>query len=361
MMTLNEQNASTIYRVVLGKHEERAVDALSAGEWDVLQQMALANVALVRLSDAQEKTTAPFSAHVLEAANAERARISQAIGLIGKVSALCIEHGIPYMFPKAFQHYPDMGHDIDLLVLDRSRKVDGLLTKELGAGPERDTLFNRIANKTSYNVPNYRTPLEVHHARLGHTGEYTTYPATLMERAKQVSMEGVTAKAPSPEDQLIVQAIQRVCAHFTVRLGDAIDSVMLLGSHNLDWDYIAKTTMRLGAFQAMGCYLAYVDQIHRSLAQESISPNALSHLFSSSGYGQVTFDGLYYQIPAFVITTKVYPRKLAADLAARNWEGLGKTAIQILVPFLVSLRRRIMAVASSRTLTEAVRNGKKNL
>jgi hypothetical protein len=345
MMAQNEQNASTIFRLVLGKREERASDALSAGEWDVLQQIALANVALIRLSDALEKTAASASVHVLEAANAERAKISQAIGLMGRVSALCVEHGIPYMFPKAFQHYPDMGHDIDLLVLDRSRKVDDLLTRELGAEPEHDTLFNRIANKTGYNVPGYGAPLEVHHARLGHAGEYNTYPATLMERAKQVSMEGVTSIAPSPEDQLIVQAIQRVCAHFTVRLGDAIDSVLLLKSHNLDWDYVAKTTMRLGAFQAMGCYLAYVDQIHRSLAQESILPNAVSQMFPSNGCGKVTFQGLHYQIPAFVITSKIYPRKLVADLAARNWEGLGKTAIQLPVPFLVSLRRRIMAVA----------------
>src|SRR5256886_3133313 len=52
----------------------------------------------------------------------ERQRIRSALELMRQVSLACEAHGITFLFPKAFQDYPDFGDDVDLLVLPRDRK-----------------------------------------------------------------------------------------------------------------------------------------------------------------------------------------------------------------------------------------------
>ena len=53
-----------------------------------------------------------------------RQRVSEAFALARRIAEVCDARGIPALFPKVFQHYPDLGDDLDLLVVSPSRSVD---------------------------------------------------------------------------------------------------------------------------------------------------------------------------------------------------------------------------------------------
>src|SRR2546430_4050707 len=69
----------------------------------------------------------------------EQGRVGTTLELIHQVSRTCEAAGIEFVFPKAFQDYPDMGDDVDLLLLERSTEVDRRIIVELDARSEEHT------------------------------------------------------------------------------------------------------------------------------------------------------------------------------------------------------------------------------
>jgi len=103
---------------------DAARDGLRELDWDLLLHVARPNGVLVRTAErlATQGVTVPdrFATAVAQ----ERQRIRSALELMRQVSLACEAHGITFLFPKAFQDYPDFGDDVDLLVLPRSTRVD---------------------------------------------------------------------------------------------------------------------------------------------------------------------------------------------------------------------------------------------
>src|SRR5881296_892756 len=89
-------------------------------DWNALFRLARTHGVVLRSADrlvAQRVTLPPPFA---EGVARERERVQDALGLVRQVSRICTAHGIEFLFAKAFQHYPDLGGDLDLLVLARA-------------------------------------------------------------------------------------------------------------------------------------------------------------------------------------------------------------------------------------------------
>src|SRR2546429_1115192 len=86
-------------------------------DWDLLLHVARPNGVLVRTAErlAAQGVTVPdrFAAAVAQ----ERQRIRSAFELMRHVSLACEAHGITFLFPKAFQDYPDFGDDEVRIIL----------------------------------------------------------------------------------------------------------------------------------------------------------------------------------------------------------------------------------------------------
>src|SRR2546430_14886690 len=95
----------------------------------------------------------------------ERQRIRSALELMRQVSLACEAHGITFLFPKAFQDYPDFGDDVDLLVLPRSTRVDRGIVGALPATPVKRDLGERLAGATPYRVAACPTSPDGQHGR----------------------------------------------------------------------------------------------------------------------------------------------------------------------------------------------------
>lgn len=332
--------AELALRLLLGvdHSEKRNLDALNEMQWDVFFRLARKNVILVRIHDRLEQLGILQGTAFREAAIKERERIDSTIDLIGQVSEICAQEGTPFVMTKAFQHYPDMGHDVDLFVSDQSQFADHVLIKRLGLTPGKNSILNRIAGKTSYECRGSSSPLEIHHGRLGHLGEHNVFPLELVRNRQLLTIAGISTYVPCPEDQLILQTIQRIYGHFVIRISDVVQSVKLIQKEALNWDYIIRTARKIGVLSGLVYYLDFVDQIYRTLGQKSLLPEEIHEVFPSSRRATIRFIGLVYRFPILGISGRAYYKKLVSDLFAGNWEASARLFLLPPIATLVTTR-----------------------
>lgn len=312
----------------------RAWQGFAAEEWVAFLRIARRNAIVVRSQEKLEKLSILPGKTFREAAIAESERIHQTVAVIGQIGEICEQQRMPHVFTKAFQHYPDMGHDIDLLVMDRVYKIDVEIGKALELVPERGSLANRFARKTSYRIRGCPSPLEIHHGCLGHLGEHNRYPRMLVERSREFAIGAVRMFIPSPEDRVIIQALQRMYGHFHLRVGDVLAAVAVLTSGPLDWDYILRTSERIGIRGGLACYLSCVEAACRPFVKDlAIDSCALGgHKAGWSGRLSVRDDTL--KIPVVSLVLPLFLKKGLGDLRDSNWESVARI---MMLPAVLSL------------------------
>ncbi len=98
-------------------------------KWDALLRIAKRNVVLIRVAERLEKSDLQPPKFFKAEAGEERRCAQTKIDLVRKISRACSKNGIEFIFAKAFQHYPDMGRDLDLYVSTRSTQVDPFIVE----------------------------------------------------------------------------------------------------------------------------------------------------------------------------------------------------------------------------------------
>lgn len=314
-----------------------SLNELGDVRWDVFLGLARKNVVLIRSYNRLEKLRVIPDAAFREAEIEEEKRIRCTVELIERISEICAQGGIAFVFTKAFQHYPDMGHDVDLFVLDRSKRADTLIAETLGVSPAKGSLLNWISGKEGYYIEGYPSPVEIHHGRMGHIGEHNAYPDILMKNRTSISIGGITTFVPCPEDQLVIQVMQRIYDYRYIRLSDVVHTLTTIREDTLDWDYVVRTTNQIGIFDGLCCYLSYMDQIHDSLFEKPLLSPEVRKMLILDGWGKVQFRGGHYRFPN-VSVMRVYSKKFLAEVLSGNWEAVGRLCLLPPVAVLVGVR-----------------------
>lgn len=239
--------------------ENRPVDP--ATDPDALIAIARRNLVLIRLAE-----KAPDAAGLQAAVGEDRARVQYCVRLIEEVSVVCERAGIPHVFPKAFQHYPDMGHDVDLLVAGDARDVDRALIDGLRASRTAPGTFDRISGKTGLWRADWPAPIEIHHGRLGQVGEQVGFAAEVLVNRRRATIAGVTTWVPAADDEVLIQAYQRVCCHLSLRLSDVIRGAAFKADSRIDWQHVADKAKRHGLNRAVSVYFSHVAKITAAAA-----------------------------------------------------------------------------------------------
>ena len=298
--------------------------------WGGLATLAERNGVLIRLAHRFERLGIQPAAVFRTAVAREYERVAAAIALMCQVGEACARHDIDFIFPKALQHYPDMGTDVDLLVLSRSADVDRVILEHLPAEARGRDLRSRMANATVYRVDGCPSLLDIHHGRLGVLGEYTALPAVLVRNRQPARVDGLRGFVPSLEDQIMLQGLERVSGRRSLRLADVVFTIATLRLA-LDWDYILGTTRELGGLHALSCYLSYVDQVHQRCFGTALLPPELQHELILDGWGRVEFGNVGLQFPALRANARIYLHEFDAMIASRNWAGARRLLLLPLV------------------------------
>lgn len=339
-MTAEQKNlyATLILRLLMD--DSSRFDAADDVEWADFIQLAKRNVVLMRIAERFKNVGLNPPAEFSIAVDGERRRIQTKIKLIREISHTCSENSIEHMFVKDFQHYPDMGHDIDLWVSSRSTEVDARIVKTLCATLKKRGLHNWIAGATNYKVNGCDSPLEIHHGRMGSLGEHASYLGLLIKNARNVEVEGTMFQVPSREDQLIVQGLQRVYERRYLRISDIAYTISSIRQDKLDWSYILKVSRQLGTFHGLCCYLSYADQIYREVFKNKLFSPELTNALNLVGWGRVEFRDEYFRFPGIRVASSVYVKKFRTALLTNNWDGASRLCLLPLVAVASVLRRR---------------------
>lgn len=309
-------------------------------KWVDLIRLAKRNVVLVRIAQRLKNLGIKPPKEFSDEVNRERWRIEAKMTLIHKINYVCSVKRIEHIFVKDFQHYPDMGHDIDLWVSSHSAKVDAAIVKALDASRINGGLHNRIAGTTNYKVKGCESPLEIHHGRMGSLGEHACYLGPLLKNARHVEVEGTNFLVPSPEDQLIVQGLQRVYERQYIRISDIVYTISSIQRDRLDWSYIVKVSKQLGTFHGLCCYLSYTNQIYQELFKKNLFSPELTKTLNLAGWGRIEFRDNYFRFPRIRVASSVYVRKFRTALLTNNWESASRLCLLPLVAVASVMRRR---------------------
>ncbi|PYO80136.1 MAG: hypothetical protein DMD67_01175, partial [Gemmatimonadetes bacterium] len=265
----------------------------------------------------------------------ERVRVRSTLELMSHVGRTCEARGIPYLFPKAFQDYPDFGDDVDLLVLRRSTRVDTAIVAGLPTVPVARDLGERFAGTATYRIRGCSSPLDVQHGRLGIVGEHDEFPRVLVQHARPIVVDGIAFAEPPPEDQLVLQGLQRVPGRLRIALSDVVFTISTLRRPTLDWDYVIVTARRYGALPGLGCYLGYVDQIHRDVFARPLLSDTVARALTLEGWGRIAFRDGGYRFPIVRANGRLYWGQLRHRIASGDWGGAGRL---FLIPLVAGAR-----------------------
>jgi hypothetical protein len=309
-------------------------------KWADFIQLAKRNVVLVRVADRLKNLGIKPPEEFSDEVDQERWRIEAKMTLIHKINHVCLVKRLEHIFVKDFQHYPDMGHDIDLCVSSHSVEVDAAIVKALDASRKNGGLHTWIAGTTNYKVIGCESPLEIHHGRMGSLGEHPSYLRLLLTNARHGKVEGTNFLVPSPEDQLIVQGLQRVYERQYIRISDIVYTISSIRRDRLDWSYIIKVSKQLGTFYGLCCYLSYTNQIYQELFKKNLFSLELTKSLNLAGWGRIEFRDDYFTFPRIRIASSVYLRKFRTALLANNWESASRLCLLPVVAVSSLLRRR---------------------
>ncbi len=304
-------------------------DVLDCGE--AFLQLAHGNAIFVRVAEACAALQVSVPDRFAAAVARERRRVAATLAVVRTVSEACRRRGIGFVFPKALQHYPDMGTDVDLVVLSSSADRDHELLAGLTAMSRHATVRDRVAGVRRYAIAGCDTPLDIAHGRLGNFGEHARFAAELVRRARPRVIEGFEFRTPDPEHQLVLQGIQRVYGRLSFRLADVLYTIVAARDDRLNWDSVLHDARQTGVLAGLGCYLGYVDQIHDRAFGRRLLPGRLRRVLGADRWGRVEFRDRAYRFPSVRVSACLYARQFGALVAQGEWRAAARLTLLPLV------------------------------
>src|SRR5439155_1511281 len=116
---------------------------------------------------------------------------------------------------------------------------------------------------------------------------------------------------------------------------------------SLDWDYILATARRHGALAGLGCYLSYVDQIHRDVFWQPLVAEPMRGVLGLRGWGRVEFRAGGYRFPILRVNSRLYVRQLGSRIAARDWTAATRLFLIPVVAAARAFRRLAQGLTSA--------------
>src|SRR5512133_2980926 len=163
------------------------VSSLDDSERDVFLKLADSHHVVLRALEplqaaAQKSGFSAISGWCLNEIAKEKARISNAITHLERITAELENAGCATTVMKSLDHWPDLGNDLDLYSTADEHKIAEVMTKHFNAHIEDRSWGDRLANKWNFAIPGLPEAVEVHAKRLGQTGEHIAMAKRFVSR-----------------------------------------------------------------------------------------------------------------------------------------------------------------------------------
>ncbi len=300
----------------------------------VLVQVLRKNLILVRALGAMGAEKA-LPAELQSVLNEERLRVASGIHVARRLATALREKGLPCVFIKTLDNYPDMGHDIDVLVEGPQDVLHEVMTSVLGGKLKRRTLSEHLSNKWNYEFATYPT-VEIHQGRLGQVGEEARIVRPFLQWAQEVRVNGgESLPVPAPEHRLVLAMLQRVFRHFNVRVCDVVNAHRMLVREDFDWPMLGELTFECGLAKGMRHYLALIATILEDRGERAEFLGRAESVYGGVPRPiRVWVERGYFRFSLWRVGPSAYTSKF---LSCTRQLDLGATARLLLIPMLAGL------------------------
>ncbi len=326
--------------VLLGRGEDasNSADTLNNENWERLWGLANSHHVTMRsFPELQrlvvEKGNARWAAWVDHSFKRERARIQHAISFLSPIVNALDQCGKVVVI-KSFDHWPDLGSDLDLYIDADPVDVVAIMRKTFRANVEQRSWGDRLAHKWNFSVPWLPELVEIHIGRLGQTGEQTAITESLVARAQSMQLGACEFQVPAPEDRLIIGTLQRMYRHFYFRLCDIVDTAQLAETEGtIDYSYLRTLAQSAGVWEGLATYLVIVSDYVKAYRGVGVSLPSWVQSAARFGGDQLCFRRNWLRIPLVPQSAGLY----AAEWKNLLWQGDIRNALRLsLLPGLAT-------------------------
>jgi len=289
---------------------------------DRMMVIAGRNRVLLRTSDALDRLGLGAGSVVQEATATEKRRRDSIVNLMERLASRCQRLGVSWLFPNAFSGWPDVGGDIDMLVLS-NRHADDDILKECSIVARSGPLGELISGATRYVIASGPAPVDIHHGRLGQVGEHRDYALRLCRRCIAHVEGAFSFRVPSHPDRLILQGLERLYGRAALRLSDLVLTVSLL-EQDVDWDVVLAESHATGTTAGLKRYFGFVEQAGRRLLDRSLLPNVPRDIRPTRFSDELHVAGGRLGFPAVRVNTELYGKGVVSSLRDKRWISLAR-------------------------------------
>jgi len=308
-------------------------------DWPVVAGMARRGHVGHRLLTSLQRRGAPAPPGFGDSVARDRERRERILGLAARIGETCERHGIPHVFLKVAQHYPDTGRDLDLLLADTSPSADRPVLDHLSAIRGQLRLSHRLDGTTSYRVPECATELDIHHGRLGRLGEHARSADLVLRRRRLERVGSVSLFTPSLEDRLLLQAVAQSGGRRELRLCDVYWTIATVRGGRVRWESLLPAAELTGLLPALSCHLDYVDQIYRRLFGRPLLEADVRAGLGRGAWGRVEYRRGGFRFPVVAATARLYLLQFRARLAAGDWAPAVRLCLFPMIAVAAGLRK----------------------
>ena len=241
---------------------------------------------------------------------AERHRIHNALKELEQVCKALEEEDCHAVVMKTLDHWPDLGNDLDLVVMGDTQKVVNVLKGRFGANVEARSWGDRLANKWNFALPGLREAIEAHIGRLGQTGEHIGLAQRFIDRRVQVTVNGCTFYVPAPEERIYAATLQRMYRHFYFRVCDILNAAAIVESGKLNYYDLRAGAQQAGIWPGVASFLKIVSDYVAKYRGAPLDLPAKVIADASVDVNKIYTHARFLRVPLMPYGARLYTRQL---------------------------------------------------
>lgn len=229
--------------------------------------------------------------------------------------------GCPTVVIKSLDHWPDIGNDLDLYTTASQEEVCAVMKRRFHAVPGPRTWGDRLAAKCGFRIPGMQATVEVHHRRLGQTGEHRALAERFIRRRVTANFLGCAFMVPAPEERVIAATLQRMYRHFYFRICDVANTAGLVERGELNYAELRRAATSAGILPGVSSYLNIVSTYFQQYAGRALLlPAALADGALLDGRA-LFVRGPWLRVPVLSAAVPLYSKQMKAMVLNGDFSG----------------------------------------
>ena len=305
-LTLKPTSAADIFPLLISLTPEQRQEFVD---------LADSNHVVVRIFEvinriAGNRGNAELQAWAVPVLAAERHRIHNALSQLEQVCKVLEEENCPNVVMKTLDHWPDLGNDLDLVVMGDRRTVVNVMTRRFEAHVEARSWGDRLANKWNFALPGLREAIEAHIGRLGQTGEHIGLAQRFINRRVLLGVNGCQFHVPAPEERIYAATLQRMYRHFYFRVCDILNAASIVESGKLNFLDLRAGAQQAGIWPGVASFLKIVSDYVKQYRGTGLNLPANVIADATLGGDKVHPRARFLRVPLMPYGARLYTRQL---------------------------------------------------